>query len=59
VPCRIDSTLRSGVCTLPKGMWLRGALAGGTVNSLVPATLSDLAGGACFNDARVEVQREG
>ena len=30
--------------------------AGGlTANALVPATISDLAGGACFNDARVEV----
>ena len=26
-----------------------------TANAFVPDTLSDLAGGACFNDARVDV----
>ena len=28
-----------------------------TATALAPATLTDLAGGACFNDARVEVAR--
>ena len=30
---------------------------GATANALVPDTLTDLGGGACFNDARVEVTR--
>ena len=30
---------------------------GSTANALVPATLTDLGGGACFNDARVQVTR--
>jgi hypothetical protein len=28
-----------------------------TATSLVPATLTDLGKGACFNDSRVEVER--
>lgn len=55
--CRVDGSVRQGVCSFPKGVWL-GALAGGrTANALVPDTVSDLAGGACFNDARVAVAR--
>ena len=30
---------------------------GSTVNALVPDSPTDLGGGACFNDARVEVTR--
>ena len=56
IPCRLDPTLRPGVCSMPKGLWLRSLPGGRTANSLVPATLSDLAGGACFNDARVEMR---
>jgi anaerobic selenocysteine-containing dehydrogenase len=54
VPCRLDRTLRPGVCSIPKGLWLRD-VGGGNANRLTPDTISDLAGGACFNDARVEV----
>jgi anaerobic selenocysteine-containing dehydrogenase len=55
LPLRVDADLRPGVVTIPKGLWC-GALAGGlTSNALVPDTLSDLAGGATFNDARVEI----
>jgi anaerobic selenocysteine-containing dehydrogenase len=56
VGCRIDASLRDGVCAIPKGLWLRSFNDGLTANCLVPATLSDLAGGACFNDARVEIR---
>ncbi len=55
LPCRFDAALRPGVCSIPKGLWRRDVSNGQTANSLVPATLSDLAGGACFNDARVEI----
>ena len=30
---------------------------GSTANALVPATLTDIGGGACFNDARVQAER--
>jgi len=52
----LDASLRPGVCAMPKGLWCRSTASGLTANALVPDTLSDLAGGACFNDARVEVR---
>jgi anaerobic selenocysteine-containing dehydrogenase len=55
LPCSLDASLRPGVCAMPKGLWLRSVPAGLTANGFAPATTSDLAGGACFNDARVDV----
>jgi anaerobic selenocysteine-containing dehydrogenase len=52
---RVDADLRPGVITIPKGLWCRALPCGLTANVLVPDTLSDLAGGATFNDARVEL----
>lgn len=59
VVCRvqISNDQRPGVVCLPKGLWSHHTENGATSNALVPATLTDLAGGACFNDARVEVAR--
>jgi len=45
-----------GVVSLPKGLWARSTENGATANALAPDTLTDLAGGACFNDARVNVE---
>jgi hypothetical protein len=45
------------VVVLPKGLWSHNTESGTTANALAPDTLSDLGGGACFNDARVEVRR--
>ena len=61
VHCRasINADLRAGVAMLPKGLWSRHTDNGATANALCPDTLTDLGGGACFNDARVEVQRIG
>jgi len=55
--CQVDITpeVRAGVVSLPKGLWARSTENGATSNALVPDSLTDLAGGACFNDARVEV----
>lgn len=53
---RVDAEVRPGVVTMPKGLWCRTFPGGLTANALVPDSLSDLAGGACFNDARVEVE---
>jgi anaerobic selenocysteine-containing dehydrogenase len=57
LPVRVDAATRPGVVVLPKGLWRRATSSGWTANAFAPATLSDLAGGACFNDARVEVER--
>jgi anaerobic selenocysteine-containing dehydrogenase len=54
---RASASLKAGVALLPKGLWRHHTLSGTTANALVPDTLSDLGGGACFNDARVEVER--
>ena len=61
VLCRasINADLRAGVAMLPKGLWSRHTDNGATANALCPDTLTDLGGGACFNDARVEVERIG
>ncbi len=56
VTAQIDGSVRSGVCVLPKGNWLRDFSGSVGVNVLVPATLSDLGSGACFNDAHVDVR---
>ena len=43
--------------SLPKGLWRRHTANGYTANALVPDALTDLGGGACFNDARVQVEQ--
>jgi len=56
---RLDDSLRPGVVELSKGIWCRNTANGATANALAPDSLSDVAGGACFNDARVQVERVG
>ncbi|MGE3343094.1 MAG: molybdopterin-dependent oxidoreductase [Vicinamibacterales bacterium] len=55
--CIADITpeVRPGVVSLPKGLWARSTENGATSNALVPDSLTDLGGGACFNDARVQI----
>jgi anaerobic selenocysteine-containing dehydrogenase len=57
VPVRVSLDMRPGVVFLPKGLWSKHTLSGTTSNVLSPDTLTDLGGGACFNDARVQVER--
>jgi anaerobic selenocysteine-containing dehydrogenase len=54
---RRNPALREGVVVLPKGLWSHNTLSGTGPTALAPDTLTDLGGGACFNDARVEVER--
>jgi anaerobic selenocysteine-containing dehydrogenase len=54
----LNPALRAGVVCIPKGTWDHNTRSGNTANVLVPDTLTDVAGGACFNDARVEVALE-
>ncbi len=54
---RLDAALRPGVVLLPKGIWSHNTENGSTANALAPDTFTDLGFGACFNDARVEVER--
>jgi anaerobic selenocysteine-containing dehydrogenase len=57
IQCEVSVTpeIRPGTVSLPKGLWARSTYNGATANALVPDTLTDIAGGACFNDARVQV----
>jgi anaerobic selenocysteine-containing dehydrogenase len=58
VHCEVSVTpeIRPGTVSLPKGLWARSTFNGATANALVPDTLTDLGAGACFNDARVQVE---
>jgi anaerobic selenocysteine-containing dehydrogenase len=54
-PLAITRDVRPGTVSLAKGLWRKSTYNGSTGTALVPDTLTDLGGGACFNDARVEV----
>ena len=53
----VGGWIRPGTVSLPKGLWRRHTANGYTANALVPDSLTDIGGGACFNDARVQVER--
>jgi len=54
-PVALNPHIKPGTVSLPKGLWRRSSYNGSTSNALVPDSLTDLGGGACFNDARVQV----
>jgi anaerobic selenocysteine-containing dehydrogenase len=54
---RVSPLVRPGTLSMPKGVWRRHTMNGWTSNALVPDTLTDLGGGACFNDARVNIMK--
>ena len=53
---QVGAWIRPGTVVLPKGLWRKHTANGYTANALAPDTLTDLGGGACFNDARVQVE---
>jgi hypothetical protein len=57
LPVRVTPAVRRGTVAMPKGVWRRSVANGFTSNALVPDTLTDLGGGACFNDARVQIEK--
>jgi anaerobic selenocysteine-containing dehydrogenase len=52
--CVTEAVPRGVVCSL-KGAWMRTSDNGQTVSALAPTHHADIAGGACYNDTRVEV----
>ncbi|MBI3818345.1 MAG: molybdopterin-dependent oxidoreductase [Planctomycetes bacterium] len=52
----IREDLPPGVAMIPKGYWKHATLNGFTANALAPDHVDELGGGACFNDARVEIE---
>ncbi len=53
----IEPTVRPGAVVLPKGLWRKSTDNRSTATALAPDTLTDVGAGACFNDARVQVER--
>ena len=56
VHAHVTDEVRPGTLSLAKGLWARSTYNGATSNALVPDSLTDIAGGACFNDARVQIE---
>jgi anaerobic selenocysteine-containing dehydrogenase len=54
---RVSASIRSGVVSMPKGAWRSWSANGLSPTALCPAHVSEVGDGACFNDARVEIQR--
>ena len=54
---RLTERVRPGVTSMPKGAWRRSSVNGSTSTALCPDHLQVVGNGACFNDARVEVER--
>lgn len=57
VPARVRDDIRPGVVGLPKGAWRSSTLNGSTAGALVPDHVTAAGGGACYNDARVDVEK--
>jgi anaerobic selenocysteine-containing dehydrogenase len=54
---RVARHLRPGVAVLPKGTWRFHTANGSAATAVVSQALTDLGGGPCYNDARVEIAR--
>jgi anaerobic selenocysteine-containing dehydrogenase len=52
----VSEELPKGVASMPKGLWRKATLDGWTANALAPDHVDALGGGACYNDARVEIE---
>ncbi len=59
VICRavVHDRVRPGVVRMHKGAWRRASRNGRTATALCPADVQTVGGGACYNDARVQVER--
>jgi anaerobic selenocysteine-containing dehydrogenase len=51
----VSEDLVPGVASMPKGLWRKSTLNGWTANALAPDHVDGQGGGACYNDARVEI----
>lgn len=56
IELQVAATVAPGVVSLAKGIWMQHTKNHRTSNALSPDTLSDIGAGACFNDARVQVE---
>ncbi|WP_169569621.1 molybdopterin-dependent oxidoreductase [Sneathiella limimaris] len=56
LPLKITEDVRPGVVYSPKGSWFVTTRNNQTVSALAPTSKADLCEGACYNDARVDVE---
>jgi anaerobic selenocysteine-containing dehydrogenase len=54
---KLSNKIRQGVISIPKGAWQKSSLNGSTSTALCPSFVSDVGGGACFNDAMVNLEK--
>ena len=54
----VSDELCAGIASMPKGLWRKSTLNGWTANALAPDHVDAQGGGACYNDARVEITGE-
>lgn len=57
VRAKITDRVRPGVVSMHKGAWMKSARNGRTAAALCPQNVEPVSGGACYNDARVEVEK--
>ncbi len=57
VRAKVSDRIRPGVVSLNKGAWMKATKNGSTATALCPQNLEPVSGGACYNDARVQVER--
>jgi anaerobic selenocysteine-containing dehydrogenase len=53
----ISDEMPAGVASMPKGLWRKATFNGMTANALAPDHVDAQGGGACYNDARVEIEK--
>jgi anaerobic selenocysteine-containing dehydrogenase len=51
----VSDRVKSGLLYVPKGAWLNSSDSGLSVNALIPGHKADMADGACYNDAQVDI----
>ncbi len=57
VRAKLTDRVRPGVVSMHKGAWMKSTANGRSAVALCPQTVDPVSGGACYNDARVEVER--
>jgi anaerobic selenocysteine-containing dehydrogenase len=53
----ISGDVPEGIACMPKGLWRSATKNTWTANALAPDHVDSLGGGACYNDARVEIEK--
>jgi anaerobic selenocysteine-containing dehydrogenase len=52
----VSDDIPEGIASMPKGLWRKATRNSWTANALAPDHVDAVGGGACYNDARVEIE---